>query len=53
MLLHFGRRAFNYLAPSVWNDLPLAVRSLLTKATFRSQLKTYLITQSEYSAILP
>jgi len=38
----FGKRAYSYSAPSVWNDLPLPLRSLHTFPIFRSQLKTYL-----------
>ena len=37
-----GARAFSSCAPSVWNYLPLSVRSATSVATFRRRLKTYL-----------
>ena len=37
-----GRRSFSFAAPSVWNSLPLSIRSLNTFSTFRSALKTHL-----------
>ena len=37
-----GARAFSSCAPSLWNDLPLPVRSATSVATFRRRLKTYL-----------
>jgi len=40
LTFEFGRRAFSYFAPSSWNDLPLAVRSVETLASFKSQLET-------------
>jgi len=38
----FGRRAFSYCAPSVWNNLPLSIRSLGSFNSFKSHLKTHL-----------
>ena len=38
----FGSRSFRCAAPSVWNSLPLQVRTSPTLATFKSALKTYL-----------
>jgi len=38
----FGRRAFSYCAPSVWNNLPLSIRSLDSFNSFKSHLKTHL-----------
>ena len=35
-------RAFSLCAPSLWNNLPLSVRSATSVATFRRHLKTYL-----------
>jgi len=35
----FGRHAFSYCAPSVWNTLPLSVRSLNSFNSFKSHLK--------------
>lgn len=37
-----GSRAFSYCAPTLWNSLPLSLRSLHTVASFRKHLKTYL-----------
>ena len=37
-----GTRAFSSCAPSLWNNLPLAVHSATLVATFRRRLKTYL-----------
>ena len=37
-----GARAFSSCAPSLWNNLPLSVRSATSIATFRRRLKTYL-----------
>ena len=37
-----GARAFSSCAPSLWNNLPLSVRSATSVATFRRRLKTYL-----------
>ena len=37
-----GARAFSSGAPSLWNSLPLSVRSATSVATFRRRLKTYL-----------
>ena len=37
-----GARACSSCAPSLWNNLPLSVRSATLVATFRRRLKTYL-----------
>ena len=37
-----GARAFSSCAPSLWNNLPLSVRSATSVATFRRRLKTCL-----------
>ena len=37
-----GQRAFSYAAPSLWNSLPLEIRSSNSLSSFRSKLKTYL-----------
>ena len=37
-----GARAFHCCAPSLWNNLPLSVRSALSVATFKKHLKTHL-----------
>lgn len=38
---NYGRRAFCYAAPSVWNSIPFSIRSANTIMAFRKQLKTY------------
>jgi len=38
----FGRHAVSYCAPSVWNTLPLSIRSLNSFNSFISHLKTHL-----------
>ena len=40
--INSGARAFSSCAPSLWNNLPLSVRSATSVATFRRRLKTYL-----------
>ena len=37
-----GRRSFSHAAPTVWNSLPLVLRSCSTISSFRSGLKTHL-----------
>jgi len=37
-----GRRSFFFAAPTIWNSLPLSLRSSTTIQSFRSQLKTHL-----------
>ena len=37
-----GRRSFSFAAPSVWNSLPLSLRSATSLQSFRSGLKTHL-----------
>ena len=37
-----GARAFHCCAPSLWNNLPLSVRSAISFATFKRYLKTHL-----------
>ena len=38
-----GARTFHSCAPSLWNNLPLSVRSASSFATFRKYLKTHLL----------
>ena len=38
----FGERSFSFAAPSIWNSLPLSIRSSDTESSFRSSLKTHL-----------
>jgi len=37
----FGKRSFSYLAPTVWNGLPLNIRLSPTFDTFKHRLKTH------------
>ena len=37
-----GTKSFSSCAPSLWNNLPLSVRSATSVVTFRRRLKTYL-----------
>ena len=37
-----GRHSFSFAAPTIWNSLPLALRSMSSIITFRSALKTHL-----------
>uniref|UniRef100_A0A672G1H3 Reverse transcriptase domain-containing protein n=1 Tax=Salarias fasciatus TaxID=181472 RepID=A0A672G1H3_SALFA len=41
-----GARSFQAVAPRLWNDLPLSLRSVVTVDTFKSQLKTFLFSQA-------
>ena len=36
-----GQRVFSYAAPSLWNSLPLEIRSCTSLSLFRSKLKTH------------
>ena len=38
----FGDRSFAWSGPSIWNELPLSVRSSTSYSAFRSALKTHL-----------
>jgi len=38
----FGKRSLSYLAPTVWNDLPLDTRLSPTADTFKPHLMTVL-----------
>lgn len=38
----YGSRAFSYLSPKYWNDLPYELRSVQNEAHFKKSLKTYL-----------
>ena len=37
-----GRRSFSFAAPSIWNSLPLTLRSPQSLSSFRAALKTHL-----------
>ncbi|KAK7094370.1 hypothetical protein V1264_005945 [Littorina saxatilis] len=41
----FGKRAFIYTAPSIWNSLPMSVRLSTSLLSFKSSLKTHLFRQ--------
>ena len=38
----FGDRSFSVAAPTLWNALPVSLRSIKCISTFKSNLKTYL-----------
>ena len=38
----FGDRSFSVAAPTLWNALPVSLRSMKCISTFKSNLKTYL-----------
>jgi len=39
----FGRRAFSYCAPKIWNEITAAIRNAPTAQTFKLWLKTQLL----------
>ena len=38
----FGNRSFSLAAPTLWDVLPVSLRSIKCISTFKSNLKTYL-----------
>ena len=40
--LNIGKRAYSVAAPTIWNQLHIAIKSFETIGTFRMKLKTYL-----------
>ena len=38
----YGRRAFRYTAPRLWNELPLVLRTENSTDVFKDKLKTYI-----------
>ena len=40
----FGGRSFARFAPSLWNELPMSIRSAPSVETFKSRLKTHIFT---------
>ena len=38
----YGERSFEYIGPHVWNSLPLDIREIKEKSSFKRALKTYL-----------
>ena len=44
--LSFGKRAFTFSGPEIWNSLPDSVKSSDSLCTFKSRLKTHLFVES-------
>ena len=42
----FGRRSFSHFGPSVWNSLPLDIRSSDTASSFKRRVKTHLFNRA-------
>jgi len=42
----FGSRGFSVAAPTIWNSLPLDIRNSYSIASFRRQLKTFILSIS-------
>ena len=42
----YGERRFSYAAPSLWNSLPINIRTSTSLCTFKRSLKTYLFVRS-------
>ena len=38
----YGERSFSYVAPHIWNSLPLPIRQIEDLMEFKSELKTHL-----------
>ena len=38
----YGERAFSFIAPKLWNTLPLSIKRCNSAKSFKSTLKTYL-----------
>ena len=57
----YGRRAFSYCAPRLWNCLPLTIRCISSLPMFKTKLKTYIFSSyedmileySQYAKLLP
>ena len=43
----FGKRAFSYAAPHIWNNLPLNIRLAPSISSFKHHLKTFYFAQSQ------
>ena len=41
-----GERSFSFMAPTVWNTLPVSLRNVPTLCLFKSRLKTYMFRQA-------
>ena len=42
----YGLRAFSVIAPQLWNELPMAIRSIDNINIFKSKLPTFLFKQA-------
>ena len=40
--VNFGKRSFSFSSPTIWNELPAAIRESNTLDTFKRRLKTHL-----------
>ena len=49
----YGKQAFVYAAPSLWNNLPVSIRSSNSLLDFRKQLNTYFFRLAYNILILP
>ena len=47
----YGKRAFSYIGPKLWNTLPKDLKECATIANFKSMLKTYLFKQSDHEIV--
>jgi len=45
-LKSLGDRSFSFLAPAVWNSLPVPLRNTQSFSQFKSHLKTYYFSQA-------
>ena len=44
----YGKRAFSYIGPKLWNQLPLEMRTVDSLPNFKTLLKTYLFRKAYY-----
>ena len=44
----YGKRTFEHIAPNLWNNLPLELRSLDEVFTFKRKLKTFLFGKADF-----
>ena len=51
-LEHYGRRAFSCAGPSMWNALPLDIRTQQDPDRFRKDLKTHLFNVAFFKSFL-
>ena len=48
-----GERSFQYIGSVIWNSLPLSVRHSSSLSSFKSKLKTHLLSSTYWSVVLP